>query len=376
METRPDSPVPPQPVKPPEWTPHIWQGLDFFAWLKLLTRNRCKIHWSHLYVAVIVTFVSFGHTLLRWLQEAILGRRIRQTKITQPPIFILGHWRTGTTLLHELLIQDPRLGYPTTYECMDPNHFLLTEKLFTRYLKFLVPAHRPMDNMKAGFERPQEDEFALCMLGQPSPYLTIAFPNNPPQDEKFLDLEGITSGALRRWQRALKQFLKQITYKTGKRLVLKSPPHTARIKVLKEIFPGALFIHIVRDPYVVFPSTVNLWKTLYRSQGFQKPNFAGLDEYVVATFSRMYRRLEEGKKLLGPGQFYELRYEDLIKDPSGELRKVYDHFQLGGWDDFRPRLESYLATLKGYETNKYQITPEQRAVIKERWAEVIARYGY
>ncbi len=365
METPSDSPAPPQPVKPPEWTPHIWQGLDFFAWLNLLLRNRCKIHWSQLYVAVIVTFISFGHTLLRWLQEAILGRRIRQTKITQPPIFILGHWRTGTTLLHELLIQDARHGYPTTYECMDPNHFLLTEKLFTRYMKFLVPSHRPMDNMKAGFERPQEDEFALCMLGQPSPYLTIAFPNNPLQDEKFLDLEGISSGALRRWQRSLKQFLKQITYKTGKRLVLKSPPHTARIKVLKDMFPGALFIHIVRDPYVVFPSTVNLWKTLYRSQGFQKPNFVGLEEYVMATFSRMYRRLEEGKKLLGPQQFYELRYEDLIKNPAGELRNVYHHLQLGGWDDFQPRLESFLATLKGYETNKYQITPEQRAVIKE-----------
>ena len=82
-----------------------------------------------------------------------------------PPIFILGHWRTGTTLLHEFMIRDERFGYPTTYECMDPNHFLLTEGLFTRWLNFLVPTHRPMDNMKAGFDRPQEDEFALCMLG-------------------------------------------------------------------------------------------------------------------------------------------------------------------------------------------------------------------
>ena len=220
-----------------------------------------------------------------------------------------------------------------------------------------------MDNMKAGFDRPQEDEFALCMLGQPSPYLTIAFPNNPPQCEEFLDLEGISPGALRSWQRALKQFLKQITYKTGKRLVLKSPPHTARIKALKEMFPGALFIHIVRDPFVVFPSTVNLWKTLYLSQGFQKPTYAGLEEYVLTTFTRLYQRLEEGKKLLGPGQFYELRYEDLIKDPAGELRKLYDHLHMEGWSEFLPRLEAYLATIKGYETNKYQVTPEQRVVI-------------
>src|SRR5262249_55588520 len=161
----------------------------FFAWLKLLASNRFKVHWSCLYIAVTVTFVTFGHTLLRWLQEAIFGRRIRKTKIIQPPIFILGHWRSGTTLLHELLVLDPRHGYPNPSESLDPNPFLLPEPLITRYLRFLVPARRPMDNMKAGFDRPQEDEFALCMLGQPSPYLTIAFPNNPPQCQDFLDLE-------------------------------------------------------------------------------------------------------------------------------------------------------------------------------------------
>ena len=364
------------PVKKPEWAPRIWEGCDFFAWLRLLARNRFRIHWSYLYIAVAVTIVSFFHTLLRWLQEAIYGRRIRKTKITQPPIFILGHWRTGTTLLHEFMILDQRHGYPTTYECLEPNHFLLTEGLVTRYLRFLVPAQRPMDNMKAGFDRPQEDEFALCMLGQRSPYLTIAFPNNPPQCQEFLDLENISPGALRSWKRSLKQFLKQITYKTGKRLVLKSPPHTARIKVLKEMFPDAVFIHIVRDPYVVFPSTVNLWKTLYKTHGLQNPTFEGLEEHVLSTYTRIYQRLEEGKKLLAPGQFYELRYEDLIKDPVGEMRKMYEHLNLGGFDQYLPRLEEYLASIKGYETNKYQLAPEQRAAIARRWGDVIRRYGY
>src|SRR5580692_11505286 len=224
------------------YVPRMWNGCDFFAWLRLLARNRFRVHWRYWYIAIAVTLVSFGHTLVRWLQEALLGRRIRKTKITKPPIFILGHWRTGTTLLHEFLILDPNHGYPNTYECLDPNHFLLTENLITRWLSFLIPSRRPMDNMKAGFDRPQEDEFALCMLGQPSPYLTIAFPNNPPQYQEYLDLEKVSPAALRSWKRTLKQFLKQLTYKTGKRLVLKSPTHTARIKTLREMFPGALFI--------------------------------------------------------------------------------------------------------------------------------------
>jgi hypothetical protein len=364
------------PPKPRDWAPRIWEGCDFFAWLRLLCRNRCAVSWTHAYIAVIITFVSFLHTLLRWCEEAIFGRRIRQTQITQPPIFILGHWRTGTTLLHELLILDPRHGYPTTYECLAPNHFLLTERFMTRWLYFLAPSRRPMDNMRAGFDRPQEDEFALCMLGALSPYHTIAFPNRPPQCQEYLDLEGVKPSALRRWQRTLIQFLKKITYKTGKRLVLKSPPHTARIKVLREMFPGAAFIHIVREPYVVYPSTVKLWKAMYEKHGLQKPTFAGLEEHVLGTFVRLYERLEEGKKLLPREQFYELRYEELIADPASELRKIYEYFGWGGFDEMLPRLREYLASIAGYETNTYQLSAEDRARVTERWGDVIRRYGY
>jgi hypothetical protein len=58
------------------------------------------------------------------------------------------------------------------------------------------------------------------------------------------------------------------------------------------------------------------------------------------------------------------------------MRKIYDHFQLGGFDTYLPRLQEYLATIKGYETNKYQLTDEERATIAARWGDVIRRYGY
>jgi hypothetical protein len=363
-------------AKKPEWAPRIWQGCDFFAWLRLLARNRFAVHPSCVYIAVVATFVSFMHTVLRLIQEALYGKRIRRTVIRQPPIFLIGHWRTGTTLLHELMILDPRHGFPNTYECLDPNHFLLTERLFTRWLRFLMPSRRPMDNMAAGFERPQEDEFALCMLGAPSPYLTIAFPNRPPQCQEYLDFAGVKPRALARWKLLFYRFLQQLTYKNPRRLVLKSPPHTGRVAVLRAMFPDALFIHIVRDPYVVFPSTVNLWKTFYRTHGLQKPTFAGLEEYVFTTFLRLHAALEEGKRLLDREHFYELRYEDLVADPVGQMRALYEHFHLGGFNDYLPHLERYLASVKGYETNRYTLTPEQRAEITRRWGEVIRRQGY
>src|SRR5207245_2275885 len=150
--------------------------------------------------------------------------------------------------------------------------------------------------------------------------------------EEYLDMEGVGVTGLRRWKRALKQFLRRLTYKTGKRLVLKSPPHTARIKTLASMFPQAIFIHIVRDPYIVFPSTVNLWRTLYKTHGLQTPTFAGLEEQVLQTFTLINDRLQEGKRLLEPRQFYELRYEELTHDPVGEIKKIYEHLQLGGFE--------------------------------------------
>lgn len=360
------------------WAPRMWEGCNFAAWMRLLKRHRFAVEWPYLYIAAVVTFMSCIHTVLGWLQDAWYAGDVRRTVLRHPPLFIIGHWRTGTTLLHELLILDPRHTYPNTYECMDPNHFLLTEGFMTRWMRFLAPSHRPMDNMAAGFERPQEDEFALCMLGQPSPYLSIAFPNHPPQDEEYLSLEAVPPAARDAWKSTLLRFLKQLTFRdpTHRRLVLKSPTHTARIPLLLEMFPDAQFVHIVRDPYVVFPSTVNLWKSLARAHGLQTPRFAGIEEYVFENFNVLYERLEAGRRLVPPGHFHEVRYEELVRDPVRQMQELYAHLGLGEFDRYRARLEEFLATSRGYETNRWDLSPEDQAKVTLHWGKVIERYGY
>jgi len=362
---------------PRRWAPRMWLGCDIRAWTRLLVHNRFAIGPSYWYIAAVDTIASLVNTGLGVPQKLWYGRRIARHEIEEPPVFIIGHWRTGTTLLHELMAMDPQNAVPTTYECFAPHHFLVTERVATRLLRFMMPQRRPMDDMPTGWDRPQEDEFGLCIMGLPSPYLTIAFPNRPPQHEEYVDLERVDGPALDRWKQTFLQFLKQVALRNpGKRLVLKSPPHTCRIKVIQELFPKARFVNLVRDPYVLFPSTVNLWKSLYRTQGLQRPNFEGLEEHVLHTFSRMHDRLEQTRPLVEPSRFFDLRYEDLVTDPVGAVRALYEHLGLEGFAELRPRLEERAAAIAQYRPNRYDLTPEQRAEVGRRWAPYFHRYGY
>ena len=225
------------------WIPRFWDGMGFSTWLRLLVRNRFAIAPSRVPMAIIVTVVSLMNSFFWLVQAALYGRKIAATEVEDDPIFVIGHWRSGTTLLHELLILDPRHTYADTFACFAPSHFLVSGWLFKPLLRALLPAKRPMDNMAAGWDRPQEDEFALCNLGVPSPYLTISFPNRPPQCEEYLDLARLSPRQRERWKRGLMWFLRCVTLRQRKRIVLKSPQHTCRVKTLLEMFPRAVRPH-------------------------------------------------------------------------------------------------------------------------------------
>jgi hypothetical protein len=359
-----------------EWAPRIWEGCSFPSWVRLLLRNRAAVHLPHWYIAAIVSFVSMNQSVLGFFDEMFFRHRVHRTKIRHDPLFILGHWRSGTTLLHELLILDQRHSFPNTYQCLEPNHFLLTESVLSQVMGVLLPSRRPMDNMAAGFDRPQEDEFAMCLLGAPSPYLTIAFPNHAPAFPEYLDMESISPQARRQWQRTFYRFVQRISCKNPKRLVLKSPPHTARIPILLEMFPKAKFVHIVRDPAVVFPSTVNMWKSMYKKHGLQTPTHAGLEDHVLESFERMYRRFEATQHLVPADQFHELKYEDLIRDPIAEMKKIYEQLQLGGYDEALPAIRAYFEKTRDYSTNKYTMDEKQQEAVRRRWVPLMQRYGY
>lgn len=361
----------------PEWTPRVWQGCTFPAFIHMLWEHRFAVNPRFAYMPVVMTTSSILNSSLQWIQESWHGDRLDRSQLAQSPLFIIGHWRSGTTLLHELLALDPSFNYPTTYQCLCPHHFLLTGRMADPFLGWMLPSRRPMDNVAVGWNRPQEDEFALALLGQPSPYSEIAFPNDPPVPNEQIDIDRLPPSKREKWKSTLLGFLKRVSYRDPRRLILKSPPHSFRLPTILELFPDAQFIHIVRNPFVIYSSTVKLFRTLYQTHGLQVPHFRGLEERILSRFEHLYERIETGRRLVPASNFHEIRYEDLVRDPVARIEEMYRALRLGDFSLARPRLEEYLRANSDYQTNRFSpLDPEIHETIHRRWGPVIDRYDY
>jgi hypothetical protein len=348
--------------------------MGLWDWLRLLAAHRFAIDPGYWPVTLKNTLGCAVSSVLGWVQLFRYRRAIARTALTAPPLFILGHARSGTTHLHNLLSLDPRHIYPTTYECFMPRHFLISEAFVTRHRP--LEGNRRVDEVALRWDTPQEDEFAIALLGQPSPLLSFVFPNAPPRYDDYLDLCNLPARARHAWKRTLYSFLQALTYRRAGRLVLKSPLHTGRIHILHELFPEAKFVHIVRNPYKVIPSALKVYRAGYEHLALQRATGAGLEAAVFRTYQLQFRRVEEERRFLAPGQFHELLYEDLARDPVGSLQTLYDQLALGGFEEMRPRVESYLAKVKDYRVAKHELSPQLQAQIAEHCGAVIRRYGY
>lgn len=343
----------------------------------MLRQNRFDVTPVRLPLAASVSMASVVNSLLAGTQTLFWKSRIDKTPLPDDPIFVVGHWRSGTTLLHELLTLDPRHTYADTYACLVTSHFLISRYLVPWWLRILMPKRRPMDNVRVGWKQPQEDEWALCLLGLPSMYRTVAFPRRLPQCPEYLDLQGLSVPAQQGWDERLIRFLKSVMLgQPESRLVLKSPTHTARIGHLQAIFPRARFVHVVRDPLTVFPSTIRLWMRLATDHGLQLPDESQVEEFVLDSFVQMYDSFESDRDSIPQNQMCDVRYEHLVADPVGQLQRVYEQLDLGDFDIARPHVEQHAIGMRDFQVNQYELTDQQRDRILVRWEDFCCRYGY
>jgi omega-hydroxy-beta-dihydromenaquinone-9 sulfotransferase len=360
--------------------PSVLSGMATGEWLRVLRQNRFAIDRPFWFRAAVVTASAPYNSVAKAVEGLIYGRRVRRAEVREP-VFVIGHWRTGTTHLHNLLSTDPRFAYPNYMDVFAPHSLFWPPVLAKWLLKLLLPKSRPMDNMKLDLNLPQEDEFGLAVLTGLSPYLALMFLRNHERYKPYLTFRDAPPGDADRWKAAVKRYYQALTVKYGgKTLLLKSPPHTARVGLLLDLFPDAKFVHIIREPYTVFASSKHLYLKLGKLLQFQREP-ADADQQVVRpiieAYKEMYDALFEDVKRVRPGHYHEVRFEELEKDPLGQMRQAYERLSLSDFSAAEGPMRQYVAGLGEYKKNAYKPLPEPlRQEVAEAWRPFFEAWNY
>jgi hypothetical protein len=357
--------------------PGINLGITTGKWLQLLADNGFQIPAKFWPRTAFTTLISLVTTAWRPTIEA-LKYSSTSRQVVQPPLFILGHWRSGTTHLHNLLSIDERFAYPRFDQVMIPSTFVTGQWVLWAFSSILLPRDRMgVDVVKMSPDVPWEEEFALNILTQKSPYGAWSFPHRVDHYERYITFRDVPQAEVDEWKAAFVWFLKKLTLKFQRPLIMKSPPHTGRIKLILEMFPDARFVHIHRNPYTVYQSTKHLQLKSWEYCALQTPDQSTVHNQVIRQYRLMMDAYFEERSLIPPGRFYEVSFADLEQDPLGLLDRVYANLNLPDFEVVRPKIEAYCKSLSNYKKNKHnELPPDVRDEISMVWQRSFEEWNY
>jgi len=355
---------------------HPLFGMSIGKWMQLVNKNG-GVDRNYLGRALFITLTSLFITTARTLFKIKYKSKINRYPIKHPPIIIIGHWRSGTTYLHEILSQDPQFCYVSLWNTLLPDSFLVLEPM-KNFLANFLPKQRPMDEIRVEIDGPYEEEAGIAVLNQWSFFHCLHFPRNA--EEQFVNsilFENLDDEEKNQWKNDYLKFLKSVSYaNNGKRLLLKNPANTARIPTLLELFPNALFIHVYRNPYKVYLSTIKMRNRVLDKLALQDASEEEIEKQVIENYERLMKSYFKQKELIPKGNLVEIRYEDLVKDPITQVGQIYSKLRIPGFEDALPKINKYLNQQKKYKTNVYAIDKEVIAHVYSFWKFSIDRWKY
>lgn len=336
------------------------------------------IRREHVPAAALVALSAAARAPFRPLEHLRLARLRRCTPRPEAPLFVIGHWRTGTTPLHELLASAPQLGHIPPAAAGLPDELLTLGTWLRPWLDRALPADRHVDRVAVRTASPQEDEIPLANMQRLSIFHALYFPRKFRQHaERGVFLGGCSRRQLRRWRRMHVALVSKVVAHQGcARLVIKNPVYTGRIALLHAIWPRAQFVHIRRNPYDVYPSTVHYFERMLQELSWQGPAHVDVPAFVLETFRRLMTSYHTQARDLAPEQLVDVRYEDLERAPLDVLSQIYGQLRLPGWRRARFRAARHLEAVRGYRKNRYTLSASDVERIRAAWGPFIRRGGY
>ena len=355
------------------------------VWVRLILANggvRPR-YWGRLAQILALSSLAAPLRLAEWLRHS---RELARVRLAEPPLFVLGFARSGTTHLQNLLAHDPRYGFLTVFQMVVPTFSLIGRGRLKRLMEKGMEAQgqqtRPMDQVKITLDAPHEEDVALSNRSHRSFVHALSFPGLARRlYQRYVLLgsggESLPERELRRWERDYLRVVRKIALHAGGRpLLLRNTVNTGRVADLLRLFPDAKFLHLVRNPYTVYPSILHLYRTLlplYRLDDYDWPEW---EEFLTEAYVGIMEKYLAERSLIPAGRLAEVRFEDLERNPLGELERCYRELDLPGWEAARPPIESYLQTLRGYRKNRFEFDPALRRRVEERWGFALREWNY
>jgi len=355
----------------------LFQGILLGDWIWLLIVNRFIMGWFYLSGFFLITLGAGINSILHYVEVICFGLSIKKTKHA-PPIFILGGWRSGTTHLLNLLSVDQRFGYPNYVQTNNPYTFLTIENIYSKIVDKVKYINRGIDNVAMGSKVPEEDEYALLALTCKSPLLRIPFHSRASFYSRFYTFRQASASEVASWKKGLLFFVKKLTYRySGRPIILKSPAHTGRIRMILDIFPDAKFVFIHRDPFEIFLSFKMMLQKLNTMFGLTTDPDQIVTDQTVATYKELFDAFFEEKDLIPKQNYHEVSYKNLVKNPLGEMRGIYEKLRFPEFADFEPSLKSYLSSISDYRNNDLrELPPGIEDRLANEWQRYFTEWGY
>ncbi len=353
---------------------------SFLSWLRLLWVSK-DIDRKYVPRLLFVCLSTFLTSPLRFYERIRYGRVVSRATIHPSPVFIVGHWRTGTTHLHNLMCRDRNFGYLSTFQAFAPGLSLVGEKTIKPPLAMIARRLHPtreIDNIPLSFDAPEEEDLAIANLSPYSFLHLYTFPRQAPYFfERFALFNGLSEKTRAEWKEIYLTVLRKATLRSGgKRLVVKNCADSGRIETLLELFPDAKFIHICRNPYSVFRSTLFLYRTVLPRSQVQEISPDRVEAYILRFYTLLMKKFLASKALIPPGNLVEVRFEDLEAAPLDQLRRVYEGLGLPGFSEAEPAFRAYIDSVTGYRKNEYKVTDDVTEKVNRHWGFAFDEWGY